>query len=66
MNWKPSAIGYEVDGKAESVAADPFLARFGTGQPLEFSANGASMTISALPPSQLEGLIAKCQKPKAD
>lgn len=66
MTWKPSANGFEVDGRAEAVTADPFLARFGAGQPLELTANGASITISAPQPAQLERLIARCQKSKAE
>lgn len=66
MNWKPSANGYEADGRAATVTADPFLARLGAGQPLEFGASGAAITVSAPQPAQLEGLIARCQRPKAE
>jgi hypothetical protein len=66
MDWKPSANGYEVDGAAEAVSSDPFLARLGAGQPLDFAANGATMTVSAPQPAQLEGLIARCKKPKSE
>ena len=66
MDWKPSANGYEVDGAAEAVSSDPFLARLGAGQPLDFAANGATITVSAPQPAQLEGLIARCNKPKAE
>ncbi len=66
MDWKPSANGYEVDGAADAVSSDPFLARLGAGQPLDFAANGATITVSAPLPAQLAGLIARCKKPKAD
>ena len=66
MDWKPSANGYEVDGAAEAVSSDLFLARLGAGQPLDFAANGATITVSAPQPAQLEGLIARCKKPKAE
>jgi hypothetical protein len=66
MNWKPSANGYEVDGTAEAVSSDPFLARFGAGQPLDFASNGATITVSAPQSVQLERLIARCRKPKAE
>jgi hypothetical protein len=66
MDWKPSANGYEVDGAADAVSSDPFLARLGAGQPLDFASNGATITVSAPQPGQLEGLIARCKKPKAD
>jgi hypothetical protein len=66
MDWKPSANGYEVDGAAEAVSSDPFLARLGAGQPLDFAANGATMTVSAPQPAQLEGLIARCKKPNSE
>jgi hypothetical protein len=66
MGWKPSANGYEVDGAADAVSSDPFLARLGAGQPLDFAANGATITVSAPQPAQLEGLIARCKKPKAE
>jgi len=66
MNWKPSANGYEVDGKADSVPSDPFLARLGTGQPLDFASNGATITVSAPQPTQLERLIARCKKAKSE
>lgn len=66
MNWKPSANGYEVDGTADAVSSDPFLARLGAGQPLDFASNGATITVSASQPAQLERLIARCKKPKAE
>lgn len=66
MAWKPSANGYEVDGRAENIDGDPFLARLGAGQPLEFAANGVVITIAAPQPDQLEGLIGRCQKSKAE
>ena len=66
MDWKPSANGYEVDGMADAVSSDPFLARLGAGQPLDFASNGATITVSAPQPAQLEGLIARCKKPKAE
>lgn len=66
MSWKPSANGYEVDGTADVVTADPFLARLGSGQPLEFTSSGATITISAPRPAQLESLIARCKPTKAD
>ncbi|MCE2890446.1 MAG: hypothetical protein ACK51R_15050 [Hyphomonadaceae bacterium] len=66
MSWKTSANGYEVDGAADAVSSDPFLARLGAGKPLEFSSNGATITVSAPQPAQLNALIARCQKPKAD
>lgn len=66
MNWKPSANGYEVDGKADSVSSDPFLARLGSGQPLQFASNGAAITVPAPQPAQLTALIARCQKPKSE
>jgi len=66
MDWKPSANGYEVDGAADAVSSDPFLARLGAGQPLDFASNGATITVSAPQPAQLEGLIARCKKPKAE
>ena len=66
MDWKPSANGYEVDGAADAVSSDPFLARLGAGQPLDFASNGATITVSAPQPAQLDGLIARCKKPKAE
>jgi len=66
MGWKPSANGYEVDGAADAVSSDPFLARLGTGQPLDFASNGATITVSAPQPAQLEGLIARCKRPKTE
>jgi len=66
MDWKPSANGYGVHGAAQAVSSDPFLARLGAGQPLDFAANGATITVSAPQPAQLEGLIARCKKPKAE
>lgn len=66
MSWKPSANGYEVDGAAATVLSDPVLARFGAGKPLEFSSNGATITVSAPQPSQVDALIAQCKRPKAD
>ncbi len=66
MDWKPSANGYEVDGTADAVSSDPFLARLGAGQPLDFASNGATITVSAPQPAQLERLIARCKKPKAE
>ncbi len=66
MAWKPSANGYEVDGAADAVSSDPFLARLGAGLPLDFAANGATITVSAPQPAQLEGLIARCKKPLAE
>ena len=66
MNWKPSANGYEVDGTAEAVSSDPFLARLGAGQPLDFASNGATITVSAPQSVQLERLIARCRKSKAE
>ncbi len=66
MSWKPSANGYEVDGAADTVSSDPVLVRLGAGKPLEFSSNGAAITVSAPQPAQLDALIAHCKKPKAD
>ena len=66
MSWKPSANGYEVDGAADTVLSDPVLARFGAGKPLEFSSNGATITVSAPQPAQVDALIAQCKRPKAD
>ena len=66
MNWKPSANGYEVDGNADAVTADPFLMRLGAGQPLEVSSTGATIMISAPQPTQLASLIARCRPTKAD
>jgi len=66
MDWKPSANGYEVDGTADVVSSDPYLARLGAGQPVDFAANGATITVSAPQPAQLEGLIARCKKPKSE
>ena len=66
MNWKPSANGYEVDGAADVVSSDPFLARLGAGLPLDFASNGTKITVSAPEPAQLEGLIARCKKSKAE
>ena len=64
MSWKPSANGYETEGAAEVVAADPFLARLGAGQPLEFASNGVVIQVPAPRPDQLESLIARCKKLK--
>lgn len=66
MNWKPSANGYEVDGAADTVSSDPVLARLGAGKPLEFTSNGATITVSPPQPAQLDALIAHCKKAKAD